>query len=178
MLNGNSQIKWKASSGESGSQTSSTGREAATAGVSVNYGSLPRNDFGLLFGLGLLKKLEDNKTSPSSTLASSGPMTQIRPDINAAYSLANGLYGAAGANLSHLIIESEIDSVISTFGYGLQAQVGFIPMRNMGMDVGYYVSRHPVKNMTISSGTTTIKIDSADSYVDLTQLRLRLSYLF
>lgn len=162
--------------GVTNTTTAETSASVGVLGVSVNYGHLPRNDFGLLFGMNINKKLEDNKNSTGS-LSSSGSMLQYRPDVNAAFSFANGLYGAVGVNLS--VIDMKDNEFVSNVGFGIQAQVGFIPLRNLGIDVGYYISRHNFKEMWLSSdGKKVYEIDSNNSYVDYKQLRARLSYLF
>lgn len=163
--------------GTAASVTGETTASAGALGVSVTYGQMRRSDFGFMAGLGLIKKLEDNRENGNS-LTSSGPMLQVRPEGNLVYSFSNGLYGAAGANISYVDIQAS-DDVISKVGLGLQAQIGFIPTRNLGMDVGYYISRHNFNEMwTESNGVRIMEIDSNQSYVDFKQIRARVSYLF
>lgn len=176
-LDGEAKVTIKNSAtGATSTASSSTNESTGMLGVSMNYAHLPRKDFGLMFGGTILKKLESNSKTSSSSLSTTPEMLQIRPDVNAAYTLNNGLYGAVGVNLSVLSMDQDM---ISKVGFGLQAQVGFVPTRNLALDIGYVVSRHHYNNMYVASGSTKLaELDSNESYVDFKQLRGRISYLF
>lgn len=166
LMDANVQIKFKDGSKWTGHTTESAG----ALGVSVIYGQLRRSDFGLLFGGSLIRKLESNKETNAATLKAGIELTQLRPEMSAAYSLSNGLYGFAGAHISLLSIDTDS---LDKGGFGVQLGAGYIPDRNWGVDVGYFFSMHNVKESAV-----TVPIEKSESYYMFKQLRLRVSYMF
>ena len=169
-MGGEGVVKLKNSTYLTGSYSVKTDKDAPGMGISGSYASVPRGGAGYIAGVTFAK------TTGSDTkgqLGGGGEVRFLRPEINVAYALNNGLYGAVGGHLSH-VSGADAQDAINQVGIGFQLQAGFVPMQNLGIDIGYYVSNHRYKEMTVS-GTT---LDGENSYINIKQLRARVSYLF
>lgn len=160
--------------GQKYSGSSKTEEATPAVGVSLSYAKLPRSDFGLIIGGSLIKKTKDNENSDKNTLGRGGELMQLRPEMSVAYAFSNGIYGAAGGHLSVLKVDSD---AITKLGYGGQLLIGYVSMRNLGIDIGYFLSRHFISKVE-TDGSSLVMVETNESYLDLKQLRGRISYYF
>lgn len=168
--------------GMKGSYNISTDRSSAGAGLSVMYANLIRGKAGYMFGLTYLKSTEA-KNDKESYLGSSGDVALVRPEMSVAYSLDNGIYGAVGGHLNHIQGLDGGDFLVNRVGIGLQLQVGYVPMQNLAIDLGYYLSNHNVLethdyDLQGSSFYAVRTYGGSESHINIKQLRARVSYLF
>ncbi|WP_374077311.1 hypothetical protein [Bdellovibrio bacteriovorus] len=177
-LEGEGHLKVKSTFMGSESWNLSTEKATPSLGVSASYASVPRGGFGFIAGLALVKKLEDNKNETKKSFSNNDEMTQIRPELNAAYAFTNGIYGAVGGHMS-VLTGKHIDDNYNPLGIGLQIQLGYVPVKNVGMDIGYYVSNHKFSDkMKDSLKAGGSEVDDEASYINMKQLRARVSYNF
>lgn len=175
-MNGDMQVKLNKGSA-SATASGNTNTAAGALGVSVNYSQLPRARAGFSVGLGVINKIE-NDQSTTNSLKSAKSFTQIRPEANVGYALSNGLYGMVGGHLSYITGGNMTDAV-QAFGAGLQADIGFVATRNLGFDIGYYISRHSVSDKMINElNDEGISVNKDESYIMFSQLRGRVTYYF
>jgi hypothetical protein len=173
-MNADLQVKYKdILTGTTTKLNASTDEGASVLGVSLSYAKLPRGDLGVIAGATLLKKLTDNAQSDKATIANSSELVQLRPELGLAYAFSNGIYASAGGNLSLLKIDSDS---ISKLGYGIQLMVGYVPVQNFGVDIGYYISRHLITSLNGLGANQTL--ETSESYYDFKTFRGRVSYYF
>lgn len=149
-----------------------TNNGATMAGVSVNYADLQRGQFGWSAGGTIISKVE-NDTSASSSLSSVHSFTQIRPEGNLAYAFNNGIWGMFGGHLSGMF-GGGIEEAINPLGLGGQIVLGYTPVKNMGFDLGYYLTIHRISDKMADNGN--LKKDES-SYI-FNQIQARATYYF
>lgn len=154
------------------------GAPAGALGVSLNYADLRRSSTGWSTGVGIITKI-DNETSDKNSLKSGKRITQIRPEGNLAYAFSNGVWGMVGGHFSHFMGESSTVDSVAPIGVGIQLSVGFTPVRNFGMDIGYYATHHALGDKTVSAlSTSQSSVNRTESYFIFQQLRARGTYYF
>ncbi|MDG0815542.1 hypothetical protein [Bdellovibrio svalbardensis] len=175
---GDLQIKAKdPSTGTEFKVSGNTNEGAGALGVSVNYANLPRARAGYMVGLGVINKVE-NDSNGKNTLKSSKGFSQIRPEGNVGYALSNGLWGMVGAHAS-LLTGGNITDFAAPLGGGLQASVGYVPVRNLGFDIGYYITMHTLSDSGVKSiEESGLSVDKSESWMKISQLRARAMYYF
>lgn len=175
----NADFQLKMSNGTNTITSKQNSNSAAPAmGVSINFANLPRNNSGWSVGATLINKLE-NDSKDHNSLKSLKSFTQIRPEGNLGYALSNGIWGMVGGHLS-VLTTSDIDFVTS-LGTGLQASLGYTPVRNFGLDIGYYLSYHSISDKSaneIESDNRGFAVKKNESWVIFNQLRARAIYYF
>lgn len=177
-INADVKIKVKDnSSGATGELTGNSNEGAGAIGVSVNYSQLPRARAGYLLGLGIISKVENDANKTQSMKATKG-FTQLRPEANVGYALSNGLWGAVGGHGS-IVLGGDIQDQMKPFGMGLQASIGYVPAKNFGFDIGYYLTLHAPSDKVISAlEDIGLTVEKSESWYTLKQLRARGTYYF
>lgn len=161
--------------------TSSSGNAnadpASSLGLSLMYARLGRDALGFSAGGTIIQKIENNSGS-KGTLGYADSMTLIRPEANILLGHNSGVWGGLGGHINY-VTGSDIEGVVEPLGFGLQALVGFVPSRNFGLDIGYFVSIHKLgkdpKNELAMQG---MELDEQDSYFAFNQWRLKFTYMF
>lgn len=156
-----------------------TNTPAGALGVSINYAHLPRNSAGWSAGATILSKIENGQSPEKSSLKSVKSFTQIQPEGNLGYALSNGIWGMVGGHLSGIVGNSEFTDSISRIGIGAQASIGFTPIKNFGMDIGYSVSVHRFSESFVNDlKSMGSSVDELQSWIKFSQLRARATYYF
>ncbi len=129
-----------------------------------------------MLGLGVISKTENNGGG-SNSLKTAAALTQFRPEGNVGYALANGLWGTVGGHAS--VISGDMTDAVAPLGLGLQASVGYVPVRTLGFDLGYYLSVHSLSNKAINNiEANGSSVEKTESWMLLKQLRARATYYF
>jgi hypothetical protein len=165
-MNAEAQVTFT-SGGTNYTANAKTDESTSGLGVSVNYNNMRRNDWGVTGGMSLIKKLEENGSKDTSSLANGGALMQLRPEMNIGYAFAPGIFLLGGGHVSYL--DGSVGS-LQRLGFGLQLGVGYVPARNIGLDLAYYSSSHSYQR--------TEGLNEQLSNLILKQVQARISYLF
>lgn len=79
------------------------------------------------------------------------------------------------------ILTTSDTDFVNSLGVGLQASVGYTPVRNFGLDVGYYLSHHRFSDRVVNdieSSNSRIDVNETESWVIFNQVRARATYYF
>lgn len=164
----------------SGIDTSFNGNSdpASSVGVSLLYARLGRDALGFSAGGTITQKLENNSGTKGS-MSYGDAITLFRPEANLLLGHNSGLWGGLGAHMQYIAGSSDVSDSVETLGGGLQALIGFVPSRNIGFDIGYYISIHKVAGKVQDSlESQGVELNSSDSYFAFNQWRLKVSYMF
>ncbi|MGZ3772364.1 MAG: hypothetical protein ACXVCY_01440 [Pseudobdellovibrionaceae bacterium] len=163
--------------GDTVTYTANTNAPASAIGFSANYANLPRSNFGWSAGATLINKTE-NDSKDQNSLKSLKSFTQFRPEANLGYAFSNGFYGMAGGHVS-ILTTSDTEDFANPVGVGAQAVLGYIPARNFGVDIGYYVSLHRLSDKYMNKvNSENISVSKDESIIVFNQLRARATYYF
>lgn len=155
---------------------SRTDKGAAAVGISAMFSEVRRDSFGWSAGASLIHKTDNNAESSDASLSNFKELTQLRPEGNLIYAFTSGFYVGGGG---HLSILSGASDYAAPVGFGIQASVGFVPTKNLGFDLGYYVTIHKLsddlkKSMEVNGNS----VQDSESYIAFGQLGARATYYF
>lgn len=173
-------LRVKAKQQSTGLDASFTGNSdpASSLGVSLMYARLGRDALGFSAGGTITHKI-DNNSGTKGSMSYGEALTLFRPEANLLLGHNSGLWGGIGAHMQYISGESDISDSLEQFGGGIQALVGFVVNRNIGLDLGYYVSVHKVGGDAVSAMRSQgFEINDSDSYYSFNQWRLKVSFMF